>query len=77
MNRSPASSNLMILITDGEHGYEDFGGDPAATAAKIRADGRTTIFVVGVGKRDNVFASLQCRASFNFSLAFIQYFANE
>lgn len=48
MNASPASFNIMILITDGEHDYEYFGGDPAATAAEIRADGRTTIFAVGV-----------------------------
>ena len=77
MNRSPASSKLMILITDGEHGYEYYDGDPAETAAKIRADGRTTIFVVGVGERENVFASLLCRRAFNSSLAFIQYFAIE
>jgi len=48
MDASPASFNIMILITDGQHN-DGYGGDPAATAAKIRADGRTTIFVVAVG----------------------------
>lgn len=49
MDASPASFNIMILITDGRHS-ESYGGDPAATAAEIRADGRTNIFVVGVGE---------------------------
>eukprot|EP00903_Cladosiphon_okamuranus_P021518 g19782.t1 len=48
MDASPASFNIMILITDGQHS-DGYGGDPAATAAEIRADGRTTIFVVAVG----------------------------
>lgn len=42
----------MILITDGAHDYDVYGGDPAATAAEIMAGDRTTIFVVGVGEKD-------------------------
>lgn len=48
LNANASSFGFMVLVTDGEHtsGF----GDPVTTAEGIRADNKTTIFAVGVGR---------------------------